>query len=42
MTTISDPPADLLAAFPARPSDIRIGCARVSTGGQSSNADSTP
>ncbi|MGW4747295.1 hypothetical protein ACWEPR_21080 [Streptomyces sp. NPDC004290] len=25
---------DLLAAFPARPSEIRIGYARVSTGGQ--------
>ncbi|GAA2912118.1 recombinase family protein [Streptosporangium fragile] len=34
MTTPADPPADLLAAFPARPSDIRIGYARVSTGGQ--------
>ncbi|WP_455713509.1 recombinase family protein [Streptosporangium canum] len=34
MTTLSNPPADLLAAFPARPSDIRIGYARVSTGGQ--------
>lgn len=34
MTTLSGPPTDLLAAFPARPSDIRISYARVSTGGQ--------
>ncbi|MEU9836299.1 recombinase family protein [Streptosporangium sp. NPDC048047] len=34
MTTPVGPPADLLAAFPARPSEIRIGYARVSTGGQ--------
>ncbi|GAA3106557.1 recombinase family protein [Streptosporangium carneum] len=29
-----DTPADLLDAFPAQPSEIRIGYARVSTGGQ--------
>ncbi|GGK97668.1 resolvase [Planomonospora parontospora subsp. parontospora] len=34
MTTPLEPPADLLAAFPSRSSEIRIGYARVSTGGQ--------
>ncbi|GAA3074058.1 recombinase family protein [Streptosporangium carneum] len=34
MGSILEPPADLLAAFPARLSQIRIGYARVSTGGQ--------
>ncbi|MFI7058052.1 recombinase family protein [Streptosporangium canum] len=34
MTPPSGPPTDPLATFPARPSDIRIGYARVSTGGQ--------
>ncbi|MDP9868653.1 MULTISPECIES: recombinase family protein [Streptosporangium] len=34
MTSILEPPADLLAALPAHPSEIHIGYARVSTGGQ--------
>lgn len=34
LTDVFDMDNDLLAAFPARPSEIRIGCARVSTGGQ--------
>ncbi|WP_425572365.1 recombinase family protein, partial [Nonomuraea thailandensis] len=34
MTDVLQPPADPLAAFPARPTDIRIGYARVSTTGQ--------
>ena len=33
-TDVFDADDDLLAAFPARPSEIRIGYARVSTGGQ--------
>ncbi|MGW4025741.1 MULTISPECIES: recombinase family protein [unclassified Streptomyces] len=34
LTDMFDADNDLLAAFPARPSEIRIGYARVSTGGQ--------
>ncbi|MGR6921172.1 recombinase family protein [[Actinomadura] parvosata] len=34
MTNALDLPADPLDAFPARPTEIRIGYARVSTGGQ--------
>lgn len=34
LTDVFDMDDDLLAAFPARPSEIRIGYARVSTGGQ--------
>ncbi|MFC9125691.1 recombinase family protein [Streptomyces sp. NPDC057099] len=34
LTDMFDADDDLLAAFPARPSEIRIGYARVSTGGQ--------
>ncbi|MFI8007889.1 recombinase family protein [Streptomyces sp. NPDC086010] len=34
LTDVFDADDDLLAAFPARPSEIRIGYARVSTGGQ--------
>ncbi|MGW7199105.1 hypothetical protein [Streptomyces chryseus] len=37
MTTLTDvfgADGDLLATFPARPTEIRVGYARVSTGGQ--------
>jgi hypothetical protein len=33
--------ADLLAPAPAHPTEIRIGYARVSTGGQNSSGSST-